>query len=275
MEKSHKIFLLVFVIVIIIFLLVNLAVWYSVQHENFDRVINPGETYKIADKTYTVPDLPLVGKAYLLKNTYLQNQRDLLINIAKMMKENNLEYWISGGTLLGFIRHKTFIPWDDDIDIHTHWSNREFLFSDEFIDLVDKYNMEIIILFNSNLKSASKEGAAIRLRFKNTIMPVCDVFFVKAMDDTNTKYAKVDSWSNDDIVFSTKEIWQKDYLFPTQLSVIDDMELRVPNNPIETLHCQYGKNALTKMYARSPWISHMYPYKVLSWVWHVKKKTNA
>lgn len=42
---------------------------------------------------------------------------EMLCYIDRVCKENNIMYFLSGGTAIGAIREKGFIPWDDDVDI--------------------------------------------------------------------------------------------------------------------------------------------------------------
>ena len=50
-------------------------------------------------------------------NELQQKQLDILKAFIKVCNKYNLEYFLVYGTALGAIRHKGFIPWDDDIDV--------------------------------------------------------------------------------------------------------------------------------------------------------------
>jgi lipopolysaccharide cholinephosphotransferase len=51
----------------------------------------------------------------------MEQQRDVMMSMLTYLDsvcvENNIQYSLGGGTLLGAARHQGFIPWDDDIDI--------------------------------------------------------------------------------------------------------------------------------------------------------------
>ena len=68
---------------------------------------------------------------------------EMLKLVDKICREYNIQYSLCSGTLLGAVRHKGFIPWDDDLDIRMTRANY-----DKFLLVWDKLKPEGYFLQN-------------------------------------------------------------------------------------------------------------------------------
>ena len=109
----------------------------------------------------------------------------LLSEFAAVAKEYNLQYWADFGTLLGTIRHRGFIPWDDDTDLGMMRSD-----VDKLLELLKKdeklsKRYRAVLVFDPYVFCRQ-----LRLRYKNSEDPsFIDIFFYDYMPkyDEHTK----------------------------------------------------------------------------------------
>ena len=62
-----------------------------------------------------------------------EKELDMVKEFLKICEKHNLKYFMAGGTFLGAVRHKGFIPWDDDVDLGMYRDDYE-----KFLDIAKR-----------------------------------------------------------------------------------------------------------------------------------------
>lgn len=75
----------------------------------------------------------------MIEESCQKELQGILLNVAKefhrVCENNSIPYYMLGGTMLGAVRHKGFIPWDDDMDFG--------VMEEEWDKLIDALNREL------------------------------------------------------------------------------------------------------------------------------------
>ena len=104
----------------------------------------------------------------------LQNAENIMLRMIKeVCNENGLQFFLLYGTLLGAIRHKGFIPWDDDLDIG--------MLQEDYVAFEDKLSdHEYLQVHKYCLPNF--HGFLSKVKFKGFEAPYIDVFVFERLD---------------------------------------------------------------------------------------------
>ena len=117
----------------------------------------------------------------------------ILQRIKKLCDENNIHFFLIGGTALGAVRHKGFIPWDDDIDIG--------MLTEDYYVLSEKLKLDELLVERRMYQSNG--GSMVKVKFKNIDSFYVDIF---TFDFLNADDSNVD------------EIWEESQAFTVDYS---------------------------------------------------------
>jgi len=213
----------------------------------------------------------------------------LLQTTINILEEFNINHFLISGTLLGYIRHNDFIPWDDDIDLLVDES-----FLDKLGQIAEKYpNLNIFRKIKHKYDSIKfcfsdgieiPENPSVKEWRDNSVSkdnkycwPFIDLFIYEMGPGLHScsRVFKEEIINNIPIkifypfsgqcsecfrLFSENEIsffhndWNKSEFFPLKRVNLLGVNCNIPKNPDYFLSLNYGPNYMTEI--KPPTIIH-------------------
>jgi len=189
---------------------------------------------------------------------------NILRKTIDILNEFQINHFLISGTLLGYIRHNDFIPWDDDIDIIV-----DEIILDKLQQIVKKYP-EINLFFKQrydSIKICFSDGkrirenntvlewekASVRNGINNYCWPFVDMFIYQTKgvhicesDKGVFPYSCFRFIQQNKIDFFHRK-WKKNQFFPPQQVDFLGVKVNIPKDPNYFLSLNYGLDYMNKI----------------------------
>lgn len=192
-----------------------------------------------------------VDKAAARKaNGYLREQQlkryNVLKMVAQVLEDNNIDYWLNFGTLIGAIRHGCFIPWDNDVDISVLEKDSPkmvSILSEYFKDSPDYDFLDVSKLYNFPENTVYKVLGKDGYNYIDIILFMDSPEYENAICSALT-YKVFSNPEKYDENLKTKliglRIISNDTIFPLREAMYEDRMFKVPNKAERYLSIVYG-----------------------------------
>lgn len=146
----------------------------------WNALMQPGETMQQTKERVYLNMPKATGR---LRDIQLA-ENYILQRVKKLCDENGISFFLMGGTLLGAIRHKGFIPWDNDVDIGM--LKTDFIRFQSIIRNDEELHCNYYYNYYTGIK-------VIKVKFRSNEVFYIDVFLFDFIDDTEISVDK--AWS--------------------------------------------------------------------------------
>ena len=211
------------------------------------KMIEHGKAYKVGKNEHILDDKLKLTEKIPYNQRVLNDLYQHIRYVVPLLEKYDIDYFAIGGTLLGAIRHKGFIPWAIDIDLAVNKKNFDKL--KFYIDELNRVDSRYIWIETS---------PGIRVYYKKNA--VIDFFTCDEKDSIHSVYSypynpdgtpsfEVFTYCFPKLLFVTEDI------YPTIKVPFEDIHIKAPKNYKALLYLNYSTTVLEEI--RAPSDNHM------------------
>ena len=200
--------------------------WWSINQ--------PGELLSDTKKRFFLNMPKAEGKLRERQEEYIA----VLSALKKLLDDNGIPFWPMGGTMIGMLRHKGFVPWDDDVDISMMYEDKEKLF--ELVE--NSQDLKIEMVYWCDPASVLR---CPRVSFKDPDRTgLVDIFFWERANDEPTGFVPLWNKRNQCVAEMNKQYVKK--VKPKLKKAYRDEAITDPNDKkrLEDLFDKYRQKCL-------------------------------